>query len=801
MGHYSNLVNSEYYNKFYNAVINDIVSDVSMILDMGYKPYNFIHKAVSYKSHNVLSLLLKSKMYKSKGRFKDDFWIALEIAVNNDDLRSLQIVMEHLDLSANEVIMHSIGRTLLWLAAQAGAGEICKHLVKLKADPFIKVNGVTSREQAERKGHKDIAELLREREHSIRFKNIIIPNIGVMFEAERISRVTSIREGEGDTGIAKARSHHMQTYHPLILDMSAIKKKSQENNIALNVKSKDYNQLDDLQYAIVTNDIERVKKLLDLQDSGPDLNCMWNGETALFTSILAENLEIVKLLIEHGANLHFTNDSNHNAYTFALSLYDFAHGRNPENTPSFNRNGMAIIGLLRKYGAHKLQKDPDTDEISQQPEFYDNVLKDTEEVTKFVSCYHFRWGSFHYLCKLDRELTPIEETQLKYLLYYLPHVDKQYNPKSFAELDRIKNYFDSSIINLAANMYDGEGNTMLYLAAKECRSVDDIDVLLKFGADVNASNIDKNYLHGNSWHPIAGFIDNENLNDEQKRIALQRLIDAGARLNERCGFGTPLEYATFRAKFTNETSSVDVINQNMNQERGGTSVQSLPDKPMEFYLDRNRFSDEELASKRVVVKAGGFLFFFENDGPSVGISLRIVPVNSTLEAADNFKQYFQACPDVISSVTYFRQHYFVVDGKDIRCVIDILYQSSIFTPELRSKLENLIVLAEQYHESATRHQADLILKSNSQPEQYICEDNVKQVSIGKFSPRLFQNSQSRNNSVVPSSLRHIELFHKILASAKSKDHFRLFTSSIVLDCLGKTIAMDKIHSGNNKSLE
>ena len=105
---------------------------------------------------------------------------------------------------------------------------------------------------------------------------------------------------------------------------------------------------------------------------------------------------------------------------------------------------------------------------------------------------------------------------------------------------------------------------------------------------------------------------------------------------------------------------------------------------------------------RTTVRANGISFYFENDGPYIGISLRIVPDNPTAEIAEHFQRYFSEHPDVVRPSTYFGQHHFVVGGEDLRYVIDTLYRASIFNPEMRSNLEPLIRQAEQYHDYRMR---------------------------------------------------------------------------------------------------
>jgi hypothetical protein len=105
---------------------------------------------------------------------------------------------------------------------------------------------------------------------------------------------------------------------------------------------------------------------------------------------------------------------------------------------------------------------------------------------------------------------------------------------------------------------------------------------------------------------------------------------------------------------------------------------------------------------RITVRAHGISFYFENDGPYIGIGLRIVPDNPTAEVAEHFKRYFTEHPDVVRPSTNFGQHHFVVHGEDLRYVIDTLYHASIFDPEMRSNLEPLIRQAEQYHDYTTR---------------------------------------------------------------------------------------------------
>lgn len=66
--------------------------------------------------------------------------------------------------------------------------------------------------------------------------------------------------------------------------------------------------------AIVKGDIETVKKFIDY---GADVNEKSNGMTPLMLAARYNQCDIIKLLIEKGANLKVTDDKGNNALKYA----------------------------------------------------------------------------------------------------------------------------------------------------------------------------------------------------------------------------------------------------------------------------------------------------------------------------------------------------------------------------------------------------------------------------------------------------------------------------------------------------
>ena len=92
--------------------------------------------------------------------------------------------------------------------------------------------------------------------------------------------------------------------------------------------------------SIVKGDIETVKKLIEL---GTDVNKRWNGKTPAMYAAKYNKVEILELLVAHGANLKARSQngiSNVNGQT----AYDFAKSSNAKEAMQYLSKALGKRG-------------------------------------------------------------------------------------------------------------------------------------------------------------------------------------------------------------------------------------------------------------------------------------------------------------------------------------------------------------------------------------------------------------------------------------------------------------------------
>lgn len=95
-----------------------------------------------------------------------------------------------------------------------------------------------------------------------------------------------------------------------------------EKRVILVPRRRCYKRIEGLMDAIVANDVTNIRSILE---SGFNVNFKYDLHTPLTLAIELENLEIVKLLIQHGANVNYRNSDNLSPlYITCFASYDIA---------------------------------------------------------------------------------------------------------------------------------------------------------------------------------------------------------------------------------------------------------------------------------------------------------------------------------------------------------------------------------------------------------------------------------------------------------------------------------------------
>lgn len=158
--------------------------------------------------------------------------------------------------------------------------------------------------------------------------------------------------------------------------------------------------------------------------------------------------------------------------------------------------------------------------------------------------YDFNNNNFKHYILIDRELSKNEQETLKQILASFPHFNSNSGwYKKFPLLDF--NLYSKELLAIAANAYDGIGNTVLGVACSYGQDVSSVQRLIDIGADVNRPdhNMGKLPLH---W----GIYNNLSIKDNKSYEAVavvKCLLNNGARTDIVCyDNSTPLQYAESR---------------------------------------------------------------------------------------------------------------------------------------------------------------------------------------------------------------------------------------------------------------
>ncbi|MDR3442540.1 MAG: ankyrin repeat domain-containing protein [Legionella sp.] len=157
--------------------------------------------------------------------------------------------------------------------------------------------------------------------------------------------------------------------------------------------------------------------------------------------------------------------------------------------------------------------------------------------------YVFKNEGYERYIVIKRELTVDEQKLLGEILTFFPHCGEltwrnKFSQENFA-------YYSKELLAIAANAYDGNGNTMLGVASEYGKDANAIQRLIDFGADLNAPdhNMRKLALHWAVCNKLS-YCDKESYEAVE---AVRCLLANGARTDITCYQNTtPFEYAKSR---------------------------------------------------------------------------------------------------------------------------------------------------------------------------------------------------------------------------------------------------------------
>ena len=146
----------------------------------------------------------------------------------------------------------------------------------------------------------------------------------------------------------------------------------------------------------------------------------------------------------------------------------------------------------------------------------------------------------HYILT-DNELTNAEQEQLRHMLSNFPHhVDPDWHEK-FLRLNC--NLYNEDLQKIAANAFDGHGNTVLAVACARGKPIEAVQKLINMGANLDTIAGEKLALH---W-AISNDLSSGNQTSIEAAKVVQCLLDNGAKTNIKCYQNmTPLIYARMR---------------------------------------------------------------------------------------------------------------------------------------------------------------------------------------------------------------------------------------------------------------
>jgi len=158
--------------------------------------------------------------------------------------------------------------------------------------------------------------------------------------------------------------------------------------------------------------------------------------------------------------------------------------------------------------------------------------------------HEFNIEGYLYYIMDEREFSEEELCIIEKILQNFPHASKsQASINRFLEF--LPNEFPVHILAIAANAYDGYGNTMLGVACEYGYSVEAVQKLIDMGADLNTPD------HNMKKLPLHWAINNKmSFRDKDSYEAVEVvscLLNNGAKTNITCYQNmTPFEYAKSR---------------------------------------------------------------------------------------------------------------------------------------------------------------------------------------------------------------------------------------------------------------
>ena len=188
----------------------------------------------------------------------------------------------------------------------------------------------------------------------------------------------------------------------------------------------------------------------------------------------------------------------------------------------------------------------------------------------------FTWiHKHHYYVDIEQVLTEKQHEVLKEILISFPHsADNNDWVVNFPQLQCDK--YPADLLCIAANAYDGEGNTMLSVACERGRQIAAIAQLIKMGARLDVLNEEhKLALHWaiNNRYSIL------EKDSEEAVQEVQYLLDQGAKTDLICYDNkTPLQYAKSRGF----TAAARIIENHL-QKQSSEKINKM-DKPRRLFF-------------------------------------------------------------------------------------------------------------------------------------------------------------------------------------------------------------------------
>lgn len=282
----------------------------------------------------------------------------------------------------------------------------------------------------------------------------------------------------------------------------------------------------------------------------------------LIKSIKSEDLESVKEYLKNGADANARDDKTNSALSCAIAF-----------KPNFK-----IIKLLVEHGADVNAKTRlvGNDEVFEYPivqmarEFaYKNSKEEDEKIMKYLIanganvnlCDSGGTTALQWICTLDKDKNPLE--MAKYLIEQGANVNPRHSHPTTLSWAIGKTDYDINLIKYLiehgtdVNAKDKNGETPLMCAAHK-HNFEIAKLLIDNGADVNAKD-DKGYtaLIYNARPTITLSKDYIDYVDSAQTTKL--LIDNGANVNAKTDFGKTALHLSFFYKSLNKIQNIKIL--------------------------------------------------------------------------------------------------------------------------------------------------------------------------------------------------------------------------------------------------